>query len=95
METHVREHHTQLRRRLESVKRIHRASDTVEARLEELNIQHSTLVKQNDTLSALQNKLTKLLEEGETAAEQAKSAVQEKVEKESAEVLYWEHKTKF
>jgi len=30
METYVREHHTQLRRRLESVKRIHKASDTVE-----------------------------------------------------------------
>jgi len=38
METYVREHHTQLRRRLESVKRIHKASDTVEQRLAELSI---------------------------------------------------------
>ena len=36
LETQVREHHLQLRRRLESVKRIHRASDELEDRLEEL-----------------------------------------------------------
>ncbi|HTS22922.1 MAG TPA: dynamin family protein [Casimicrobiaceae bacterium] len=36
LETQVREHHIQLRRRLESVKRIHRASDELEERLAEL-----------------------------------------------------------
>jgi chromosome segregation ATPase len=36
LETQVREHHLQLRRRLESVKRIHRASDELEDRIEEL-----------------------------------------------------------
>jgi DNA repair exonuclease SbcCD ATPase subunit len=36
LETQVREHHIQLRRRLESVKRIHRASDELEERLTEL-----------------------------------------------------------
>src|SRR5947207_6855462 len=35
-ETQVREHHLQLRRRLESVKRIHRASEELEERLAEL-----------------------------------------------------------
>jgi len=36
LETQVREHHMQLRRRLESVKRIHRASDELEERVAEL-----------------------------------------------------------
>ena len=36
LETQVREHHLQLRRRLESVKRIHRASDELEERIGEL-----------------------------------------------------------
>ncbi len=36
MESQVREHQAQLRRRLESVKRIHQASDTLEARMAEL-----------------------------------------------------------
>jgi DNA repair exonuclease SbcCD ATPase subunit len=36
LETQVREHHLQLRRRLESVKRIHRASDELEDRIDEL-----------------------------------------------------------
>ena len=92
METHVREHHTQLRRRLESVKRIHRASDTVETRLEELNIQHGTLVKQNDTLLSLQRKLDKLLSDGEKVAEKVTEV---EVEQESAEILVWDHKTQF
>ncbi len=91
METHVREHHTQLRRRLESVKRIHRASDTVDARLSELNVQHSVLVKQNDQLAALQNKLDDLFTEAEHANEEQEVETVE----DTAEVLYWEHKTKF
>jgi hypothetical protein len=36
METQVREHQIQLRRRLESIKRIHKASDTLDDRLDEL-----------------------------------------------------------
>jgi len=36
LETQVREHHLQLRRRLDSVKRIHRASDELEERISEL-----------------------------------------------------------
>ena len=95
METHVREHHTQLRRRLESVKRIHRASDTVEARLEELNIQQGTLVKQSDKLKFLQKTLEDILAEGEKVAQKTQEAAKKKVEKESAEVLYWDRKTNF
>lgn len=36
METQVREHQLQLRRRMESIKRIHKATDTLEGRIEEL-----------------------------------------------------------
>jgi hypothetical protein len=36
MESQVREHQVQLRRRLESIKRIHQASDTLEERVSEL-----------------------------------------------------------
>jgi hypothetical protein len=36
LETQVREHHVQLRRRLDSVRRIHRASDELESRIIEL-----------------------------------------------------------
>jgi chromosome segregation ATPase len=36
MESQVREHQVQLRRRLESIKRIHQASDTLEERVNEL-----------------------------------------------------------
>src|SRR5438477_11095337 len=38
LETQVREHHLQLRRRLESVKRIHRASEELEERISELEL---------------------------------------------------------
>jgi hypothetical protein len=40
LETHVREHHLQLQRRLESVERIHAASAELEARIRELDQQH-------------------------------------------------------
>ena len=43
LETQVREHQIQLRRRLESIKRIHRASDELEERLAELDAQREAL----------------------------------------------------
>src|SRR5207237_9251293 len=46
LETQVREHHMQLRRRLESVKRIHRASEELEERLSELDQSRDVLVTQ-------------------------------------------------
>ena len=50
LETQVREHHMQLRRRLESVKRIHRASDELEERIVELEQAESSLRAQSDAL---------------------------------------------
>jgi hypothetical protein len=50
LETQVREHHLQLRRRLESVKRIHRASEELEERLAELEHAESAVRAQIDAL---------------------------------------------
>ena len=46
LETQVREHHLQLRRRLESVKRIHSASGELEERIGELEQQDEALTAQ-------------------------------------------------
>jgi hypothetical protein len=51
LETQVREHHLQLRRRLESVKRIHRASDELEERIAELEQAESGVKTQVDALA--------------------------------------------
>jgi hypothetical protein len=50
LETQVREHHIQLKRRLESISRIHRASDELEERIAEL-------VAQGEALDALKRAL--------------------------------------
>lgn len=46
METQIREHHIQLKRRLESIKRIHQATDTLEERINELQHVENRLVAQ-------------------------------------------------
>jgi chromosome segregation ATPase len=43
LETQVREHHLQLRRRLESIKRIHHASGELEERIVELEQQEAAV----------------------------------------------------
>ena len=52
LETQVREHQMQLRRRLESIKRIHRASDELEERVAELVAQAEALEAQARSLDA-------------------------------------------
>ena len=91
METYVREHHTQLRRRLESVKRIHKASDTVEQRLQELTTMQSQLLEQHDQFTVRQNALVNLLVE----AEKANTPPELENAETKADVLYWDHKVKF
>jgi len=46
LETQVKEHHLQLKRRLDSIKRIHRASDELEERIAELEQQGESLAAQ-------------------------------------------------
>jgi hypothetical protein len=53
MEGQVREHQMQLRRRLESVKRIHKAADTLDDRIGELDQMHSEVTRQHAELSDL------------------------------------------
>lgn len=52
LETQVREHHLQLRRRLDSIKRIHVASDELEERIGELEQQSDAINEQIAQLSA-------------------------------------------
>jgi hypothetical protein len=52
LETQVREHHLQLRRRLDSIKRIHRASDELEERIGELEQQSAVIAEQIAGLTA-------------------------------------------
>ena len=61
LETRVREHKIQLKRRLESVKRIHEASDTLEERIGELKQADATLVSQIAQLDALKRAIDEAL----------------------------------
>ncbi len=62
METQVREHQLQLRRRLESIKRIHKATDTLEDRISELEHMESSVLQQLAALNAIQNQLQQALQ---------------------------------
>lgn len=90
METYVREHHSQLRRRLESVKRIHKATDTVETRLQELELQNNELKEQQEEFMKLQHRLTKALTTPEAAQKNESSTA-----KEASSSLYWDHRINF
>ena len=94
METHVREHHTQLRRRLESVKRIHKASDTVETRLKELTVMHEKLSEQHSEFNGFKKQLMLLIEppaEEEIEDKSQDSEVENAPQ--SADILIWNHGT--
>ena len=93
METYVREHHTQLRRRLESVKRIHKASDTVETRLVELTTMQSILHEQKDQFTILEQQMLTLLADHEVANIDSEKSDDESPK--SAEVLYWDRNSAF
>jgi CII-binding regulator of phage lambda lysogenization HflD len=70
METQVREHQMQLRRRLESIRRIHRATDTLEDRVQELEQVENVLVQQLERVHATIEDVERVLdtEEGRYAA---------------------------
>jgi len=63
MEGQVREHQMQLRRRLESVKRIHKAADTLEDRIGELDQMHLEVSRQIEELGNLAQRIRGLLAE--------------------------------
>jgi DNA repair exonuclease SbcCD ATPase subunit len=57
MESQVREHQLQLRRRLESIKRIYKATDTLEDRISELEAIEKSIQTQLDDLNKLSAEL--------------------------------------
>jgi hypothetical protein len=61
METQVREHQIQLKRRLESIKRIHQATDTLEDRITELESIEKDLLQQINALEAVVGRVRELL----------------------------------
>lgn len=61
METQVREHQMQLRRRLESVKRIHQATGTLEDRIAELQEIKNNINKQISDLTLIKNEIEQAL----------------------------------
>jgi hypothetical protein len=62
LETQVREHHIQLRRRLDSVRRIHRASDELESRILELEQSREALDAQRHGLKQRVGALDMIIE---------------------------------
>ena len=73
METQVREHQIQLKRRLESIKRIHQATDTLEDRIDELNHVESNLVAQIHAIERAGHRIQHLLGKS-LGADQSRSA---------------------
>ncbi len=61
MESQVREHQIQLRRRLESIKRIHKASDTLDDRLNELKDVRDGIHAQDQALERQAETITQIL----------------------------------
>ncbi len=61
METQVREHQLQLRRRLESIKRIHKATDTLEDRISELEHMNGSVNTQLTDLKILHRQVENML----------------------------------
>jgi hypothetical protein len=66
MESQVREHQILLRRRLESIKRIHQASDTLEDRVRELEQIRDSIREQESALEKRAEDITKILNFVET-----------------------------
>ncbi len=69
MESQVREHQVQLRRRLESIKRIHKASDTLEDRLAELEHVQDGIKRQRAAMDELITQVEAVLDENKQAGE--------------------------
>ena len=61
MEAQIREHQIQLRRRLESIKRIHKASDTLDDRLSELKYVRDGIIEQGNKVRHINRKMEKIL----------------------------------
>jgi uncharacterized protein Yka (UPF0111/DUF47 family) len=74
LETQVREYQLQLKRRLESVKRIHQATDTLDDRVGELQDAEVSLLRQIEELEGLCNSISGAFGNPPAQAEQAIAA---------------------
>ena len=74
MESQVREHQLQLRRRLESIKRIHKATDTLEDRIVELQQMVDAVNKQLEDVTVLHHHIANMLAFDEQPTTMAASA---------------------
>ena len=74
METQVREHKTQLKRRLESVSRIHAATETLDERISELETAMGTVSDQLDQLARINTRIADALSDNLDGARLAKTA---------------------
>jgi hypothetical protein len=74
METQVREHQLQLRRRLESIKRIHKATDTLEDRIGELEHMAKVIGEQLGELKLLELHIGNALEASHAEMQEARQA---------------------
>lgn len=70
MDTQVREHQSQLKRRLESVKRIHEATETLDHRIQELETSSDAAAAQLEALAYINNQVVEALNSA-TQSEQA------------------------
>ncbi|MDX2477153.1 MAG: dynamin family protein [Gammaproteobacteria bacterium] len=69
MESQIREHQIQLRRRLESIKRIHKASDTLDDRLAELKYVRDGIIEQGNKVNHINRKMENILASTEAEEE--------------------------
>jgi chaperonin cofactor prefoldin len=74
METQVREHKIQLKRRLESVSRIHAATETLDDRIAELETAMGTVSDQLDNLARINTRIADALSDNPDGAEWVKTA---------------------
>ncbi|MBW8459346.1 MAG: dynamin family protein [Thiobacillus sp.] len=74
METQIREHKIQLKRRLESVSRIHAATETLDDRIAELDASIGSVSDQLDQLARINTRIVDALSDDLTGARLAKTA---------------------
>jgi hypothetical protein len=74
METQIREHKIQLKRRLESVSRIHAATETLDDRIAELDASIGSVSDQLDQLARINTRIVDALSDDLTGARLAKMA---------------------
>jgi hypothetical protein len=74
LETQVKEHHLQLRRRLDSIRRIHRASDELEERITELEAAREALDRQIRSLEREVNAIGQIADAADEVPQAANAA---------------------